>query len=84
MIAHGTHQSPTAVVAVVLVFWGMSVAGPMARAASFTGLGHRDDTAIQSNGRECIGPLAHNHDFSFENGYCWHVDMLRRVRPSGM
>jgi hypothetical protein len=41
------------------------------RAENFASLGYREDTVIQSNGRECVGTLVYNHDFSFENCYCW-------------
>jgi len=36
-------------------------------------IGHSDDTVIIPGGREaCTGILAHNHNGTFENGYCWH------------
>jgi len=50
---------------------GLSMAG------DFSSLGYREDTVIQSDGRdECVGALVYNHDYSFENGYCWQYGVV--------
>jgi hypothetical protein len=46
----------------------------MGRTDGFGSLGHREDTIIHDGARECSGALVYNHDFSFENGYCWSGD----------
>lgn len=44
-------------------------------ADDFSSLGYREDTVIASDGRdECEGTLIYNHDYSFENAYCWQLD----------
>jgi hypothetical protein len=37
-------------------------------------LGYCEDTFIESDGRDCAGVLLCNHDFSFENAYCWQYE----------
>lgn len=44
------------------------------RAEDFASLGYREDTIIESGERQCAGALVYNHDFSFENAYCWQYD----------
>jgi hypothetical protein len=61
----------TSVFAVVLV--GAACTQPC-RGDSFVSLGHREDTVIQAGSRECVGTLVYNHDYSFENGYCWQLE----------
>ena len=44
----------------------------MPSADNFTDLGYREDTVIEGEmGDQCVGVPIHNHDMSFENGYCW-------------
>ncbi len=61
-----------AVIALVLGVWVAFGTAGTAGAGNASDLGYREDTVIQGDGRpECAGTLTHNHDFSFENGYCW-------------
>jgi len=51
---------------------GLQMVCGAAGAEGFASLGYREDTVIQGDGSdECAGTLVHNHDYSFENGYCW-------------
>ena len=46
-------------------------------ADDFSSLGYREDTVIESDGRDdCIGTFICNHDYSFENAYCWQLGGL--------
>jgi hypothetical protein len=63
------------VFAALLALWIVFGPGGTAIAADFASLGYREDTVIVGDGRdECIGTLIYNHDFSFENGYCWQYE----------
>jgi hypothetical protein len=57
---------------------GVLIAGSVwigfGRAENFASLGYREDTVIGSNERDCVGTLVCNHDYSFENAYCWQYD----------
>ena len=46
----------------------------IARADGSGSLGYREDTIIVNQGRDCLGALVYNHDFSFENAYCWQYE----------
>ena len=59
------------VFAALLALWVVSGLPSTAPASEVASLGYLEDTVIQSNGRECVGTLVYNHDYSFENGYCW-------------
>lgn len=46
----------------------------LANAANFGSVGYSDDTIIEGDqSDQCTGFLIYNHDFSFENGYCWQL-----------
>jgi hypothetical protein len=43
-----------------------------AGAADYSELGYSEDTIVISDqSDQCSGVMIYNHDFSFENGYCW-------------
>jgi len=51
---------------------GALVGAGLAVAGDFSSLGYREDTVIVDDGRdECVSALVYNHDYSFENAYCW-------------
>lgn len=51
------------------------LAATIARADDFSSLGYREDTIIvDETGDDCVGTRIYNHDYSFENGYCWQLD----------
>ena len=58
----------------LLALWVVCGPADTARAANVASLGYREDTVIRSDGRECVGTLVYNHDYSFENAYCWQYE----------
>lgn len=61
---------------ILTVLFGILCVVAVARAGNYASLGYREDTIIEMGRDYCSAPygLIYNHDFSFENCYCWQME----------
>ena len=53
----------------------VSLAGSPADPENYAELGYSEDTVNTGDqSDQCVGVQVYNHDYSFENGYCWQLD----------